>query len=101
VFASLQSEVAQKLLNEIQVPSSLATIVLIHGYKHFEKSDAALEIAKKLSGLWPLVYGFKILPRFLRDVLYNWVAKNRYTWFGKRNSCLSPSPEFIDKFLEE
>ncbi len=101
VFASLQSEVAKKLLNEIQVPSSLDTIVLIKGHKHFEKSDAVLEIAKNLSGLWPLVYVFKIIPRFLRDVLYNWVAKNRYTWFGKRNSCLSPSPEFIDKFLEE
>jgi predicted DCC family thiol-disulfide oxidoreductase YuxK len=101
VFASLQSEVVKKLLNEIQVPSSLETIVLIKGHKHFDKSDAVLEIAKNLSGFWPMVYGFKILPRFLRDVLYNWVAKNRYTWFGKRNSCLSPSPEFIDKLLEE
>jgi predicted DCC family thiol-disulfide oxidoreductase YuxK len=101
VFASLQSEVAKKLLNEIQAPSSLDTIVLIKGNKHFKKSDAVLEIAKNLSGLWPMVHGVKIIPRFLRDVLYNWVAKNRYTWFGKRNSCLSPSPEFIDKFLEK
>ena len=93
VFASLQSEVAKKLLNEIQFPSSLETIVLIKGHKHFEKSDAVLEIAKNLSGLWPMIYGFKIIPRFLRDVLYNWIAKNRYTWFGKRESCLAPSPE--------
>jgi predicted DCC family thiol-disulfide oxidoreductase YuxK len=100
VFASLQSEVAKKLLNEIQVPSSLETIVLIKGNKHFEKSDAALEIAKNLSGLWPLVYAFKIIPRFLRDVLYKWVAKNRYTWFGKRNSCLSPSPDLRARFLD-
>ena len=99
VFASLQSEVAQKLVNEIQVKSSLESIVLIKGHKHFEKSDAVLEIAKNLSGLWPMVYGFKIIPRFLRDILYNWIAKNRYTWFGKRESCLAPSPElstFID-----
>lgn len=99
VFASLQSEVAQKLLNDIQVKSSQESIVLIKGLKHFEKSDAQLEIAKNLSGLWPMVYGFKIIPRFLRDVLYNWIAKNRYTWFGKRESCLAPSPElstFID-----
>ena len=101
VFASLQSEVAKKLLNEIQVPSSLETIVLIKGHKHFQKSDAVLEIAKKLFGLWLMVYGFKIIPRILRDALYNWVAKKRYTWFAKRDSCLSPSPEFIDKFLEE
>ncbi len=100
VFASLQSEVAQKLLNEIHVKSSLETIVLIKGHKHFEKSDAVLEIAKNLSGFWPMVYGFTIIPRFLRDILYNWVAKNRYTWFGKRESCLSPSPKFSDKFLE-
>ncbi len=99
VFASLQSDVAQKLLNEIHVKSSQESIVLIKGHKHFEKSDAVLEIAKNLSGLWPMVYGFTIIPRFLRDVLYKWVAKNRYTWFGKRESCLAPSPElstFID-----
>ena len=100
VFASLQSEVAKKLLNEIQVPSSLDTIVLIKGHKHFEKSDAVLEIAKNLSGLWPMVYGFKIIPRILRDVLYKWVAKNRYTWFGKRESCVSPSAEISTKFLD-
>ncbi len=101
VFASLQSEVAQKLVNEIQVKSSLESIVLIKGHKHFEKSDAVLEIAKNLSGLWPMVYGFKIIPRFLRDILYNWIAKNRYTWFGKRDSCASPSPELSAKFLEK
>jgi predicted DCC family thiol-disulfide oxidoreductase YuxK len=101
VFASLQSEVAKKLLNEIQVPSSLETIVLIKGHKHFQKSDAVLEIAKNLSGFWPMVHGFKIIPRFLRDVLYNCVAKNRYTWFGKQNSCTSPSPEIRNKFLIE
>jgi predicted DCC family thiol-disulfide oxidoreductase YuxK len=100
VFASLQSEVAQKSLDKIQVKTSLETIVLIKGDKHFEKSDAVLEIAKNLSGLWPLVYVFKIIPRFLRDVLYKWVAKNRYTWFGKRNSCLSPSPELRARFLD-
>jgi predicted DCC family thiol-disulfide oxidoreductase YuxK len=100
VFASLQSEVAQKLLNEIHVKSSQESIVLIKGNKHFEKSDAALEIAKNLSGLWPMIYGSKIIPRILRDVLYNWVAKKRYTWFGKRESCLSPSPEFRARFLE-
>ncbi len=100
VFASLQSEVAQKLLNEIHVKSSQESIILIKGLKHFEKSDAVLEIAKNLSGLWPMVYGFTIIPRFLRDVLYKWVAKNRYTWFGKQESCLSPSPEFRAKFLE-
>jgi hypothetical protein len=100
VFASLQSDLAQKLIDKIQVKYSQESIVLIKGNKHFEKSDAALEIAKNLSGLWPMVYGFKILPRFLRDVLHNWVAKNRYPWFGKRNSCLSPSPELRARFLD-
>ncbi len=100
VFASLQSEVAQKLLNEIHVKSSQESIILIKGLKHFEKSDAVLEIAKNLSGLWPMVYGFKIIPRFLRDILYNWIAKNRYTWFGKRDSCLIASPELSGKFLD-
>jgi predicted DCC family thiol-disulfide oxidoreductase YuxK len=101
VFASLQSEVAQKLLSEIHVNASLETIVLIKGNKHFEKSDAVLEIAKNLSGVWPVLYVFKIIPRVARDIIYDSVAKRRYAWFGKHNSCISPSPEISVKFLDK
>ena len=98
-FASLQSEFAQNRLSEIHFNNSLETIVLLKGTHQFEKSDAVLEIAKHLSGAWPLLYVFKIIPRFLRDGVYTFIAKNRYQWFGKSNSCLMPSPELREKFL--
>jgi predicted DCC family thiol-disulfide oxidoreductase YuxK len=100
VLASLQSNVAQKLLDKIQVKSSLETMVLIKANKHYEKSDAVLEIAKNLSGLWPMAYAFQIIPRLLRDVLDNWVAKNRYTWIGNSKSCVSTCPELRARFLD-
>ncbi len=100
VFASLQSDAAQKLLGEIHIKNSLDTIVLLKGQLHFEKSDAVLEIVKNLSGAWPLFFAFKIVPRFLRDAVYTYVAKHRYGWFRKSDSCLVPSAEIRDKFLD-
>jgi predicted DCC family thiol-disulfide oxidoreductase YuxK len=55
-------------------------------------------VAKKLNGLWPLLYGFIIVPRFIRDAVYNYVGKNRYKWFGKQESCWVPTPELKSKF---
>ena len=98
-FASLQSEVAQKRLREIHFKNSLDTIVLLNGTAHFEKSDAVLEIAKHLSGAWPILYAFKIVPRFLRDAVYTYIAKHRYQWFGKSDVCMVPSPKLRHKFL--
>jgi predicted DCC family thiol-disulfide oxidoreductase YuxK len=99
-FASLQSPVAQQLLKEANVPHALETIILIRNSLVFERSDAALEIARGLSGAWPLLYGFKIVPRFLRDSVYDWIAKNRYRFFGKRNECMIPTPEWKSRFIE-
>lgn len=99
VFASLQLKIAQNRLCDIQFKNSLETIVLLKGTHHFEKSDAVLEIAKHLSGAWPLLYVFKIVPRFLRDAVYTYIAKHRYRWFGKSNACIMPSPELREKFL--
>jgi predicted DCC family thiol-disulfide oxidoreductase YuxK len=65
-----------------------------------QRSDAALEIAKQLSGLWPCLYIFKILPRFFRDGVYNWIAQNRYRWFGKKDACWLPSPELKSRFID-
>ncbi len=99
-FASLQSEVAQKRLREIHFKNSLETIVLLKGKAHFEKSDAVLEIVRNLSYAWPLLYAFKIVPRFLRDTVYTYIANHRYGWFGKSDSCMVPSAEIRDKYLD-
>ncbi len=98
-FASLQSEIAQKRFSEIHFKNSLETIVLLKGTQHFEKSNAVLEIAKHLSGAWPLLYVFKFIPRLLRDAVYTYIAKHRYRWFGRSDSCLIPSEEMKAKFL--
>lgn len=100
--ASLQDGASKKLLKDYQVNESyLDSIVLVRGDQIFYKSRAALEIAKKLKGLWPIIYAFVIVPYFIRDPLYDWIARNRYKWFGKRETCRMPTEEDKQKFLKE
>jgi predicted DCC family thiol-disulfide oxidoreductase YuxK len=100
-FASLQSEVVRQWLVKLgHDPAVLHTIVLVKGEKMFFKSDAALEIARCLSGLWPVLYVFKIVPRFIRNPVYDWIARNRYRWFGKRETCWLPSEKWKGRFLD-
>ncbi len=99
-FASLQSVEGQKLLNEHHLPASdINSFVLIENEQAFTRSAAALRVTKKLNALWPLLYGFMIVPKFIRDGVYNWVAKNRYKWFGKKDACMIPTPELKARFL--
>lgn len=101
-FATLQSKTGQALLSEFKIDrSETDSIVLIDGKKSYVKSTAALHIAKGLSGAFPLLFGLLILPRFIRDRLYDYVAKNRYKWFGKKESCMVPTPELKAKFLDD
>ncbi|MBX2910417.1 MAG: thiol-disulfide oxidoreductase DCC family protein [Chitinophagales bacterium] len=99
-FASLQSDSANKVLTQHGLrTSNFDSIVLIENGKIYQRSDAALRIAKQLSGAWKLFYAFIIVPRFIRDAVYNIVAKNRYRWFGKKNECMLPKPEWKHRFL--
>lgn len=100
-FAALQSETGQRLLREANLPpAQLDTVVLADADgRIFTRSDAALEIVRRLGGGWRLLYGFKIVPRFLRDAMYNWVARNRFRWFGRREECLLPRPEWRARFV--
>lgn len=99
-FAPLQSDIGRKLSEEAGLPlDELNTVVLYTAGQFYTHSDVALEVVRRLPGLWPLLYGFKILPKFLRDFVYNWVARNRYRWFGKRESCMMPTPDLKRRFL--
>ncbi|MBC8042439.1 MAG: thiol-disulfide oxidoreductase DCC family protein [Rhizobacter sp.] len=99
-FAALQSDAAVSLLAAHQLPpSDLDTVVLIEGNAAYAKSDAALRVAKKLNGLWPLLYAFIIVPKPLRDAVYNFIAANRYQWFGKYDQCMMPTPEMKRRIL--
>ena len=100
-FAALQSSFGQRQLNKFSLPlNNLDTLLLIKDGRLLIRSAAALEIAKNLDGLWPGFYVFKIIPTFLRDGVYDFVAKKRYKWFGKRESCMIPTPELRSRFIE-
>jgi predicted DCC family thiol-disulfide oxidoreductase YuxK len=100
-FAALQSEFGQKKLEELGFDQEeFDSLVLLSGDKVYKKSSAALRIAKKLSGLYPLLYVFIIIPPFIRHGVYDVIAKNRYKWWGKRDSCRMPTPELKARFVE-
>ena len=99
-FASLQSPVGQELSRRFELPTSdPGTLILVEGNRHFVRSTAALRIARRLRQPWPLLYGLMIIPRSLRDAIYNLIARNRYRWFGRRDSCRVPTPETAARFL--
>jgi predicted DCC family thiol-disulfide oxidoreductase YuxK len=99
-FASLQSEAARQLLQDLPPTSrGIDSVVLIENGRYYQRSAAALRILRHLSGGWPLLYGFIFLPPFIRDWLYDRVALNRYRWFGKREACLLPTPDLQARFL--
>ena len=101
VFASLQSDVAKEILLQFSEKKlNLNTLIYFENGVLFEKSTAALKIAKQLRCPWPIFYVFIIIPAFLRDNIYTFIAKNRYKWFGKRATCMIPTPELKSKFLD-
>ncbi len=102
-YASLQSDVGRKLIEERNInTASLDSILLIEEKGTFaHKSTAALKIARQLSGMYPLLSVCLVLPKFLRDWVYDFIAKNRYKWFGKKDSCMIPTPELKALFLDQ
>jgi predicted DCC family thiol-disulfide oxidoreductase YuxK len=100
-FASLQSAFGQKFLQENNLPDdAFKSIVLIDGEKFYTKSEAALRIGKELDGLYKVLRIFLWTPKFIRDFVYDYIAKNRYKWYGKRDSCWIPTDELKQKFLD-
>ena len=99
-FASLQSDIAKGLLKKhgIEEPD-LNSIVFIDEKRLYTKSTAALKIAKYLDKGWFLLPLLMIIPQFIRDVVYRFIAKYRYKWFGKQDSCMIPSEEQKELFL--
>ena len=100
-FAPLQSEIGKTLLKEFQQSRySLDSIVLYDPEKGlFSRSSAVLRISKELKFPSNLYSIFLIIPAFIRDWFYNYIAKNRYKWYGKQESCMIPTPELTKKFL--
>ncbi|MBL7761110.1 MAG: DUF393 domain-containing protein [Sediminibacterium sp.] len=100
-YAALQSSFGQRVLEGAGLPADqLNTLLLLKNGKLYRKSTAALLIAAELSGLWPVLYAFTILPAFIRDPLYDLVAGNRYRLFGKQAACMVPDAKTKDLFLD-
>ena len=100
-FASLQSPVAEKLLGAQRNDADrLESVVLVAGERVYRKSTAALLITRRLDGLWPLLAVLLVIPRPLRDALYDWIGRRRYRMFGKREVCWKPQAELAERFLD-
>ena len=100
LVGALQSEEGKKLKETHQIPEEyFDSLILIEKGQVYFKSTGALKIAKNLSGLWPLFYPLIFLPERMRDLIYDWIGKNRYRWFGRKETCRLPTPEEKEKFL--
>ncbi|MFT6150100.1 MAG: putative DCC family thiol-disulfide oxidoreductase YuxK [Saprospiraceae bacterium] len=100
-FASLQSKTGQEYQQKAGLSlDRIDTILLVENGKIYQKSTAALRIARHLNALWSIMYIFIIVPVFIRDGIYDFIAKNRYRWFGKQDSCWMPTPDLKSLFLD-
>ncbi len=100
IFASLQSEFGKTHLIKAGLdPFSLQSILVIDHNMIFQKSDAALKIAKYLSGFWSILYLFRFVPKVIRDGAYNVIARYRYSVFGKQDHCMVPSEDLKSRFI--
>jgi predicted DCC family thiol-disulfide oxidoreductase YuxK len=99
-FSSLQSNAGKKLLEIHKVRNDINSFILLENDHVFTKSSAALRVCMRLKGLWKILVVLIIIPKPIRDVIYDLVAKNRYKWFGKSDQCIIPTPEVRERFLD-
>ncbi|MCL4156070.1 UNVERIFIED_CONTAM: hypothetical protein GTU68_021741 [Idotea baltica] len=102
LFTALQSESGKKIINHLKIDvSKIDSIILYEPNISYDiKSTAALKIMADFGGFWNLSQIFWIFPEGFRNLVYDYIAKNRYKWFGKKESCMIPTPELKAKFLE-
>lgn len=100
LFASLQSDAAKEILLHHSLNKIIFdSIILIEDTIIYEKSTAVLRIAKKLNNGFQLLYVFILIPKILRDKIYDYIAKNRYKWYGKKDTCILPTKDLKSRFL--
>ena len=99
-FAALQSETGQRLLDRFGLNrESFDTVVLVDGDRLFTRSDAAFVIARRLGRPWSWLALLQWAPKRLRDAVYDGIARRRYRWFGRRETCMLPRPEWKERFI--
>jgi predicted DCC family thiol-disulfide oxidoreductase YuxK len=101
LFGSLQGKAAQEYGKKFNITFDVInSFILIDQNKIYTRSSAALRVLNYLGNGWQLLYAFIIVPKFLRDGIYNFIANNRYKWFGKKEECWLPTPAWKEKFLD-
>jgi predicted DCC family thiol-disulfide oxidoreductase YuxK len=102
LFAALQSETGQEIINHLKIDTSnIDSIILYQPTVSYDvKSTAALKVMNDFGGMWFLTRFFWVFPEGFRNLIYDYIAKNRYKWFGKKESCIIPTPELKAKFLD-
>jgi len=101
LFGSLQGDAGHAYLKKFKLPADqFNSFMLVENEKLYTKSAAALRMLKHVGNGWQLLYAFMIVPAFVRDGIYNWIAKNRYKWFGKKDACWVPTPALKARFLD-
>ena len=99
-FASLQSNTGQELIAKYNIPKDVDSVIFIDNGNAFIKSEAALRIADNFGGVWKMMRILKVIPAFIRNLFYDIIARNRYKWFGKKETCMIPSPEIRNRFMD-
>lgn len=100
-FAPLQSKAGKVLLQQYDLPTEdFASFILIDKGKLYRKSSAALRVMRRLPWFWKPVQLFWIIPPFIRNAVYDFIARNRYRWFGKKEACMVPTPQMRNRFLD-
>jgi predicted DCC family thiol-disulfide oxidoreductase YuxK len=101
-FVSLQSELGKELLSKLPIAIQKTDSIILYESEavFYYKSQAVFQIIKSLGGLFNLLLIFKLLPHSFHDFIYDYIAKNRYQWFGKKQYCLVPTKELKSKFLD-
>ena len=101
LFANLQSEAGKELTKYLGIDTKKIEAIILYepGVSYEIKSNAALKIMDDFGGFWKLTFVLLVFPVSFRDVIYDIIAKNRYKWFGKKESCMMPTPEMKAKFL--
>ncbi|MCR5862255.1 thiol-disulfide oxidoreductase DCC family protein [Flavobacterium sp. J372] len=100
-FAAIQSEIGRQIINHIGIDTAKTDSIILYepGHAYYYKAEAAMKIAKQMGGWYSIVGWFSFLPEWISNGMYDYVARNRYKWYGKKNECMIPTPELKAKFL--
>ncbi len=101
-FVALQSVLGQKIINHIGIDTKKADSLILYepGKAYYSKASAVLKITKELGGFYNLMSVLTVLPKAIQNYIYDYIAKNRYRWYGKKDTCMFPTPELESKFLQ-